>query len=109
MRRYCVEGAGTGRPGVPTDAGAAGPGALLARARPPIDFAGGIAANAILVGWKPLTSAGFAIVSAAASALMYCERLPGFGWLLIHCGALLPFFSASRWIVSNIRASARGS
>ena len=37
------------------------------------------------MGSNSLVSAAFAIVNMSAS-LMYCVRLPGLGWLPIHCG-----------------------
>src|SRR6185295_2045930 len=79
------------------------------RGRSRIDFAGGSDANAALTGSNSRSSAAEAMVSADASLLMYCVRFPGFGWLLIHCGPLPPLLFESRSIVSNMRASARGS
>src|SRR5436189_2645597 len=113
MGRYCEDGGGTGCPGVPVVSPGAPvspdppPDGLFAFARSPIDFAGGSAANALFIGWNSLASAAVAIVSDAASWLMYCDRFPGFGWLLSHCG--LPPFPASFSIVSNMCASDRGS
>ena len=49
-------------------------------------MAGGSDANTPLIGANSLASAARAIVSSSASLVMYCVRLPGSGWLLIHCG-----------------------
>src|SRR3954466_10784087 len=88
MSRYCPAGAATGSPGVPADVGvsAADEAAAFARARSADDLAGGSAANVVLMVAKPLTSATAAIVNASASLVMYMVRLPGSGWVLIHCG-----------------------
>ena len=74
-----------------------------------IDFAGGNDAKTVLIGSKSRSSAGLAMVSSVASLLMYCVRLPGFGWLLIHWGPLPPLLLDSFSMVSNIWARARGS
>src|SRR5262245_33286767 len=88
ISRNCDDGLGMGCPGVPTAAVAPlpppdPPPALASSADV---FAPGIAANAVLIGWNPLESAGVATFSMSASWLMYTVRLPGLGWSLIHCG-----------------------
>ena len=104
--RYCAEGGGTGCPGVPTERGAFAPGSAR-RASSAVVIAAGSDAKRAFVGWNRLVSAGAATVSDAASFVMYAVRLPGSGWLLIHCGPPPPF--DSRLIVSNMRARSRGS
>src|SRR5262245_19446681 len=95
MFLYCADGLGTGCPGVPVDASPWPPcGCCFALARSAIDLAGGSPANLVFIGWNSAESAVFAMVSASASLLMYCVRLPGFGWLLIHCGVSPPLLCA---------------
>ena len=63
----------------------------MARASSAIDFAGGSDANVARACWKSAaTDSPRATCSIAASFAMYADRLPGFGWLLSHCGAPLP-------------------
>ena len=102
MVRHVRAGSGTGRPTVPTET------LSFDAGRPPAAAlrGGGSASNRAFAGAKPLVSAAAAMVSSAASCAMYCERLPGLGWLLNHCGGA-PF--DCRPIVSNIRARSRGS
>ena len=109
MVRSCDDGAGTGWPGVPTERGVSPPASPFARANSLIDFAAGNDVNVDLIVVNPLLSAAVAMVNASASLLMYCVRLPGLGWLLNHSGEPPLLLFDSRSIVSNIRASARGS
>jgi FtsP/CotA-like multicopper oxidase with cupredoxin domain len=53
-------------------------------------LAAGSLANDALIGSKSRLSAAGAIASVLASRVMYCVRLPGFGWLLSHSGVPLP-------------------
>src|SRR6188508_1036124 len=106
MSRDCDDGGGTGLPGVPMDAAVPLDPASARRASSAIVMGLGNPAKVALAVWNPLVSGVAAIRSASASLVMYCVRLPGFGWLLSHSGAA-PFDCAA--IVSNIRARSRGS
>src|SRR5262249_49529861 len=82
ISRNWDEGRGTGCPGVPTDLAVSPPPpppAAFPRSTSAIDLPGGMALNAILIGWNWLVSAALAIVSVSASLVMYTVLLPGFG------------------------------